>query len=88
MTMHSLEYLKEREILCIGTNKGSILAFSLENDIDQCMDYNQEEETSGPQKFIVINDKDLSDDPGTMVIQTKFERLKSKLPIYKMQEPK
>ena len=23
-----------------------------------------------------------------MVIQTKFERLKSKLPIYKMQEPK
>ena len=46
--MHSLEYLKEREILCIGTNKGSILAFSLENDIDQCMDYNQEEETSGP----------------------------------------
>jgi hypothetical protein len=34
MTMHSLEYHKEKEILCIGTNKGSILAFSLENGID------------------------------------------------------
>lgn len=87
MTMHSLEYHKEREILCIGTNKGSILAFSLENGIDQCMEYNQEEETD-PKKVIIINDKDLSDEPGTMVIQTKFERLKSKLPIYKMQEPK
>lgn len=79
---YSINFDPEWSVLTLGTSKGSLLNYFIKVGNDS-PSYDE----PSPQKLpIVVNDKDLSQKPDTIVASVEFEQLECQVPIYTVKQ--